>query len=108
MNHVARQEATTTARYDVYVVNHLQDSFQDLTLGDLPEPICSVVLDQARQLTSDVDADGFAAVSEFEVSGLGIDDLASVVVRVSAQPDEAGFAALALLLADAVKLEAVE
>ena len=75
---------------------------------DLPEPALSVVVDQSNDWFTDVDDEGFAAIGEFDVSGLADYGLASVVIRVSAGEDETGFTAPGVLVADAVKLEAVE
>ncbi len=108
VKHPVYQDATSEARYDVYVLNHLQDAFQTLTLEDLPTPVLSVVLDQTRQVYDDIDEEGFAAIGDFEMSGLAGYDIASVVIRVSAEPDESGSVASAVLVADSVKLEAVE
>jgi hypothetical protein len=102
------QEVAGTARYDVYVVDHLEEGLGSVTPDSLPEPALSVLVNQASGRFSDVDDEGFAAIGEFDVAGLPRYGLVSVVIRVSAASDEETVGGSGILVADAVKLEAVE
>lgn len=108
VKHPVYQTSTSLARYDVYVMCYLQDAFHTLTLDELTAPALTVVLDQTRETYIDIDDDGFAAIGEFEVNGLADSEWVSVVIKVSVEPDETGQVAPATLVADALKLEAVE
>lgn len=98
---------TSAARYDVYFIERTWDETGETeSVGS--EPVLTTIVDQSDRHTEAMDEEGFISIGEVDVSLGGEVDEVTVVVRVSSGGAEYHQGEATLLLADTIKLEALD
>jgi hypothetical protein len=97
-------EATTGAKYEVYLRERNYDDETGETEGTVTGPVLTTIVDQSQHDTGAMDESGFISIGEIEASRNFNVDRLTVVVKVSSAGGEYRGGEATVLMADAVKV----